>query len=119
MQLLTSLLFFFVLRLALSSMNFDVCSIDFVMLLLNGVLFSIIFLYVITALHSARKNFLMLQLCCPFLSNQTYFEVSLFILKNINLKLEKKDVNYVYIDFHSFSYYLLVLSVMFCRSVIL
>ena len=33
--------FFFVLLLALASVNFDVYSIDFVMLLLNGVPFSI------------------------------------------------------------------------------
>ena len=33
--------FFFVLILASSSVNFNVCSIDFVMLLLNGVPFSI------------------------------------------------------------------------------
>ena len=32
---------FFVLLSALASVNFDVCSIDFVMLLLNGVPFSI------------------------------------------------------------------------------
>ena len=37
-------------------------------------------------------------------SNQTYFEVLLFIVKNINLKLEKHDINYIHIDFHSFSY---------------
>ena len=37
----TGIFLFFVLLSALAFVNFDVCSIDFVMLLLNGVSFSI------------------------------------------------------------------------------
>ena len=57
---------FFVLLSALASVNFDVCSIDFVMLLLNGVLFSIFVLIRDYCTHLAWMDFLMPQLCCPF-----------------------------------------------------
>ena len=48
------------------NVNFDVCSIDFVMLLLNGVPFSIFVLIHDYCTHLAWMDFLMPQLCCPF-----------------------------------------------------
>ena len=57
---------FFVLLSALASVNFDVCLIDFVMLLLNGVRFSIFVLIRDYCTHLTWMDFLMPQLCCPF-----------------------------------------------------
>ena len=56
---------FLVLFSALASVNFDVCSIDFVMLLSNGVPFSIFVLIRDYCAHLAWMDFLMPQLCCP------------------------------------------------------
>ena len=47
---------FFVLLSALASVNFDVCSIDFVMLLLNGVPFSIFVLIYFSKLFCRVKT---------------------------------------------------------------
>ena len=57
---------FFVLLSALASVNFNVCSIDFVMLLLNGVPLLIFVLIRDCCTHLAWMDFLMPQLCGPF-----------------------------------------------------
>ena len=62
----TGIFLFFVLLSALAFVNFDVCSIDFVMLLLNGVPFLIFVLIRDYCTHLAWMDFLMPQLCCPF-----------------------------------------------------
>ena len=61
-------IFFLCVLLVMSSVNFDVCSIAFVTYLLKGARFSIfVLILLITAPQSAWMDFLMLQLCCPFL----------------------------------------------------
>ena len=87
------LLFFFVLLSALASVNFDVCSIDFVMLLLNGVPFSIFVLIRDYCTHLAWMDFLMPQLCCPF-----SFAINLLGAKN--------RFQYIMLCNRSFSYFL-------------
>ena len=59
-------IYYFGLLSSLASLNFDVCSIDFAMLLLNGVSVSIFVLIRDYCTHLAWMDFLMLQLCCPF-----------------------------------------------------
>ena len=53
----------------MSSVSFDVCSIAFVMHLLNSVPFSIWFQYMIIAPHLAWMYLLILQLSCLFRLN--------------------------------------------------
>ena len=71
-------LVFFCSAFCMVSVNFDVCSIDFVMLLLNGVPFSIFVLIRDYCTHLAWMDFLMPQLCCP-----VSFKINMLLLNSV------------------------------------